>query len=271
MYFFNIQVKNIFDGDKYTMKHNLKILFIFTIFTSLLITSFLYFIDIKNNKENSLPVNSNGEEKIAYLTFDDGPSKNTDKILNILEKYNIKATFFVTGPSYTLKNEYLKKIVQQGHQLAIHSYEHNYNYIYSSKENFIKDFDKCSDWISSITGVKPKIYRFPGGSSNTIASKTLIKSIIEELSKKGYIHADWNVDTLDSYVKSDSYKIINNVMNALKRNENNNHYYQTILLHDDINKKASIEALPLLIEKFLCYGYHFEPLKEDSHIIKHVK
>ena len=271
MYFFNIQVKNKFDGDKYTMKNKLKIMFIFTIFTSLFITSCLYFYSIKNNEETTRTVNFSKEEKTAYLTFDDGPSKNTDKILNILDNYNIKATFFVTGPSYTLKNEYLKKIVQSGHQLAIHSYEHNYNYIYSSKENFIKDFEKCANWINNITGIKPKIYRFPGGSSNTIADKTLIKSIIEELSQKGYVHADWNVDTLDSYVKSDSSKIVNNAITALKRNENNKHYYQTILLHDDVNKKASIEALPLLIEKMLYNGYHFEVLKEDSHIIKHVK
>ena len=165
----------------------------------------------------------------------------------------------------------LKKIVQAGHQLAIHSYEHNYTYIYSSKENYLKDFYKCLEWIEKETGVSPKLYRFPGGSSNTIATKTLIKSIISELDAKGFTHADWNVDTLDSYVKSDSSKVISNALTSLKLNEANNHYYQTILLHDDIKKPATIKALPTLIEKLIAKDYHFEPLECDSHIIRHVK
>lgn len=255
------------------MKKILKKYFTFIIFLSLIISSVFYFSALKNNNiSNETMSNTNVSiKKIAYLTFDDGPSKNTNKILQILDKYNIKATFFVVGPSYYLKDEYLKKIVQAGHSLAIHSYEHNYNEIYSSKENYIKDFQKCANWIKKVTGITPTIYRFPGGSSNTIASKSLIKSIINELNDKGYIHADWNVDTLDSYIKDDKNKIVNNAIKALKRNENNKHYYQTILMHDDIKKSTSIDALPILIEKFLSYGYHFEVLTPYSHIIKHVK
>ena len=215
--------------------------------------------------------NISTQEKIAYLTFDDGPSQNTQKILEILDKYNIKATFFVVGPSYKLKNDLLIKIVQSGHKLAIHSYEHNYDYIYSSKENYLNDFYKCLNWIKNITGTTPTIYRFPGGSSNTIASKELIKSIIKELETKGFAHADWNVDTLDSYIKNEPSKIISNALTSLKRNENNNHYYQTILMHDDINKPTSIKALPALIENFISKGYHFETMDKYSHIIKHVK
>ena len=87
------------------------------------------------------------------------------------------------------------------------------------------------------------------------------------MNDKGYIHADWNVDTLDSYIKDDKNKIVNNAITALKRNENNKHYYQTILMHDDIKKSTSIDALPLLIEKFLSYGYHFEVLTSNSHFV----
>ena len=106
------------------------------IYLSLIITSFSYFFILKNEtKDKNVSNIINTEEKIAYLTFDDGPSKNTEKILSILDNYNIKATFFVVGPKSTFKNNLLKKIVQSGHQLAIHSYEHNYNYIYASKEN----------------------------------------------------------------------------------------------------------------------------------------
>ena len=99
----------------------------------------------------------------------------------------------------------------------------------------------------------------------------LIKEIIQYLNNLGYIHADWNVDTLDSYVKDDESKIISNALTSMKRNENNNHYHQTVLMHDDIKKSATIDALPLLIEKLIYYGYHFETLTQNSHIIKHVK
>ena len=254
------------------MNSKIKFYFPLVIFLSIIIASTYCFFSIKKNTDASIAANASSNiEKVAYLTIDDGPSQNTDKILEILDTYNIKATFFVIGPSYTLKDESLKKIAASGHEIAIHSYEHNYNHIYSSKENYIKDFFKCLDWIKKVTGQNPTLYRFPGGSSNTIASKELIKSIITDLKDKGYIHADWNVDTLDSYVKNDTSKIINNALTAMKKNENNNHYYQTILLHDDINKTASIKALPSLIEKIIAKGYHFEPLTQDSHIIKHVK
>lgn len=251
------------------MKNTIKRLLITLIFSSLIISSCFYIRLIKK-EDKEITVSNIAEEKTAYLTFDDGPSTNTEKILEILDKYNIKATFFVVGPSYKLKNDLLIKIVQSGHTLAIHSYEHNYNYIYASKENYIKDFYKCLNWIKDITGVSPTIYRFPGGSSNTIASKQLIKSIIKELEEKGFTHADWNADTLDSYTK-ETNKIVNNVLSSIKRNENNNHYYQTILMHDDSKKNASIKALPSLIEKVISLGYHFETLSNNSHIIKHVK
>ena len=109
------------------MKNILKKYFCFLIFTLLIISSTVHIFYLKNLKHSdSYEVNSTIiSKKIAYLTFDDGPSKNTDKILETLDKYNIKATFFVMGPSYNLKNSYLKKIVQYGHTLAIHSYEHN--------------------------------------------------------------------------------------------------------------------------------------------------
>lgn len=270
MYFFNTVAKNIFNGDKNTMKKKIKLFIIALTFISITTTLHSLFLIQKTDKETIVNT-SLQTNKIAYLTFDDGPSKNTDKILSILDKYNIKATFFVVGPSYTLKNEYLKKIVSSGHQIAIHSYTHNYDYIYASKENYLEDFYLCANWIKKITGYEPVLYRFPGGSSNTIANKSLIKEIINDLDKQGYVHADWNVDSLDSYVKNDTSKIISNSLTSLKRNENNNHYFQTVLLHDDVKKSATINALPSLIEKFIQYGYHFEPLTNKSHIIKHVK
>ena len=248
------------------MKKALKKIYIFTLITTFLLAIF------HHNLPKEIPININiNEEKIAYLSFDDGPSKNTEKILEILDIYNIKATFFVTGPSYYLKYSLLKKIVSSGHEVAIHSYEHNYSYIYKSKENYILDFKKCAKWIKETTGVEPNLYRFPGGSSNTIADKKLIKEIIKELEKELYSHVDWNVDTNDSYVKNESNKIITNALTAIKRNESNSIYYQTILMHDDTNKPNTVEALTLLIEKLIHRGYQFKKLTKSEHIVKHVK
>lgn len=251
------------------MKYKIKIYTLYLLIFTFLIVSSLYFTIEKNDlKTNAIITEKNN--KTAYLTFDDGPSKNTDKILNILDKYNIKATFFVVGPSYKLKNDYLKKIVENGHQIAIHSYNHNYNQIYSSKENYIKDFNECLNWIKNTTGITPSIYRFPGGSSNTIANKDLIKSIIKDLTALNFEHTDWNVDTLDSY-STDYKKIIENALTSIKKNENNNNFHQTILMHDDIKKSATITALPLLIEKLISLGYHFEILTKEKTLVKHIK
>ncbi len=251
------------------MKYKIKIYTLYLLIFTFLIVSSLYFTIEKNDlKTNTIITEKNN--KTAYLTFDDGPSKNTDKILNILDKYNIKATFFVVGPSYKLKNDYLKKIVENGHQIAIHSYNHNYNQIYSSKENYIKDFNECLNWIKNTTGITPSIYRFPGGSSNTIANKDLIKSIIKDLTALNFEHTDWNVDTLDSY-STDYKKIIENALTSIKKNENNNNFHQTILMHDDIKKSATITALPLLIEKLISLGYHFEILTKEKTLVKHIK
>jgi len=250
-----------------------KIVFPTIIYISLILSSCLYYFYKKSQLEDvptSAIINPQ-HEKISYLTIDDGPSKNTEKILEILDNYNIKATFFVIGPKCTLKDTLLKKIAKSGHSLAIHSYEHNYSYIYSSKENYLKDFYNCLNWIKEVTGISPTIYRFPGGSSNTIASKSLIKDIIKELNSKGFTHADWNVDTLDSYIKNEPYKITSNAMTAIKKNENNNHYSQTILIHDDLHKPSTISALPNLIEKIISKGYTFKILNESSNIIQHTK
>lgn len=249
------------------------IIFPMIIYISLILsTSLFYFINLKQNTSipSSLTIDTN-TNKIAYLTIDDGPSKNTEKILKILNKYNIKATFFVVGPKCDLKDDLLKKIVSYGHALAIHSYEHNYNYIYSSKNNYLKDFYKCLEWIKEVTGITPTIYRFPGGSSNTIATKPLIKDIIKTLNSQGFTHVDWNVDTLDSYIKDESYKLTKNALTAIQKNENNHHYNQTILIHDDINKPSTINALPNLIERIIEKGYIFKILNEQSNIIQHVK
>ena len=246
---------------------------IHTIYISLLILlSFLIIITNTPSLSNlSSPVSNIVNNKIAYLTFDDGPSENTNKILNILDKYQIKATFFVVGPSYKLKNDLLNNIVSKGHKLAIHSYNHEYSKIYENDMSYIKDFYECFNWIKKTTGEVPHIYRFPGGSSNTIAKKKDILKIIEKLDQDGFYHVDWNVDSFDSHYNTDPQAIIKTTLNYIKINESNDKFTQTILFHDNKKKVATIEALPKIIESLMSKKYIFATLNETSPLIQHIK
>lgn len=200
--------------------------------------------------------------KVIYLTFDDGPASYTDEILDILKKYNIKATFFVTNQfssyQYLIKREY-----EEGHTVAVHTYSHKYGDIYSSIDNYILDFDNMNQIIYEQTGEYSKIFRFPGGSSNTISKFN--KGIMTELSKTmnelGYLYFDWNVDSMDTNTK-DPKEIANNVIKELDKND-----YSIVLMHDI--KKANIESVDIIINYGLENGYTFLPLDETSPLHQH--
>lgn len=249
---------------------------IHTIYVSflLILSLFIVFLNQKNIITfNAQDINVNASispNKTIYLTFDDGPSENTIKILDILDKYEIPATFFVVGPAYKLKNDLLKEIIKKGHQLAIHSYTHEYSKIYASKEAFLEDFFSCKNWIYETTNYEPIIYRFPGGSSNAITSKKTILSIIDSLDDLGYFHSDWNVDSFDSHYNNDANSIIDTTFHYININETNKIYSQTILLHDNTKKVGTIKALPQIIEKCLSKGYQFKTL-DKKHLIQHIK
>ena len=217
------------------------------------------------------PINATTNNKIAYLTFDDGPSENTKTILNILKIYQIKATFFVVGPSYKQKDNLLNEIIENGHEIALHSYTHEYSKIYKSSTDYINDFYDCLNWIKNTTNITPNLYRFPGGSSTTITNKAMIEQIIKELYQQGYQHVDWNVDSFDSHYNQDTNKIINSTLNCIKINESNKIYTQTILMHDNSKKIATPNALIKIIEYLLSKGYQFKSLNQNSYLSQHVK
>ncbi|MPM54937.1 hypothetical protein SDC9_101720 [bioreactor metagenome] len=102
----------------------------------------------------------------VYLTFDDGPTQLTDEILRILDKYDVKATFFVVGKDTPEGRARLQRIADAGHTIGIHSYSHKYNEIYRSVEDYLEDFNRAFEWVYETTGIKPSIFRFPGGSIN---------------------------------------------------------------------------------------------------------
>ena len=204
-------------------------------------------------------------EKVCYLTFDDGPSENTLKILEILKKYNVKATFFVINSKQI---GYVKNIYEAGHTVGLHSATHNYSKIYSSTDAYFNDLEEISNKVESIIGIKPNVIRFPGGSSNTV-SKKYCKGIMSRLTKlvaeKGYYYFDWNVESGDANQNTASYTYIrNNVLSGAK-NKNT----ACVLMHDSSAKTTTVQALPEIIEGLSKMGYRFEALSDKANGYHH--
>ena len=200
-------------------------------------------------------------DKIAYLTFDDGVSANTIKILDTLKEYNIKATFYLTGET---DPAILKRIVDEGHAIGNHTYSHDYAYIYSSVENFFKDFYKEEAYLESIIGYKPTLVRLPGGSNNTVSHKyggsNIMKEITTELTKRGYIYTDWNSEAKDATTKNITpEQVKQNIFSTVSKNKN-----AVVLMHQTVGKEATAEALPSVIEEFKKLGFGFDKISETS-------
>ncbi len=200
--------------------------------------------------------------RIVYITFDDGPGPYTKQILDILDRYNIKVTFFVTHQfsnyEYLIKEEY-----EKGHAIAVHTYTHRYENVYSSVDSYINDFNMMNDVIFNQTGIRTKLFRFPGGSSNKIksAAKGVVTEIANKMTELGYTYFDWNVDSNDVSSKS-STTIYNNVVKGINANKNS-----VVLMHD-INK-LNIESIEMIINYGLNNGFTFLPLTESSPTAHH--
>ena len=206
------------------------------------------------------------EKKTAYLTFDDGPSDNTDKILDILKKKGVTATFFVVGKTGKKAEERYRRIVEEGHTLGLHSYTHKYEEIYASLENFKEDVLKLQTYLYEVTGEKPWVYRFPGGSSNQVA-KVEIKKCIEFLKEEGIVHFDWNASSEDAVSVGVSCTILNtNVLkDALRLKQ------PVILMHDLHECNNTADGLEALIDRLMEEGYEIRAIGKDTRPVQHVK
>lgn len=220
-------------------------------------------------KQNELLMKKNKEitikyQKTAFLTFDDGPSKNTERILDILNKHKVKATFFPIGNNSEYAKSIYKRIVSEGHSLANHTYTHNYSYIYGSVSNFKSDFERAQILFEETTGFRPHIFRFPGGSNNTVSyrygGRSMMNKIIKEMTDQGYVYFDWNVDSLDaSVMKKPSKQIISSVLAQAKGKKTIN-----VLFHDSAIKTTTVDALPAVIKGLKKQGFVFEQLDPTS-------
>ncbi len=200
-------------------------------------------------------------QKTIYLTFDDGPSPRTPEVLKILRDNGVKATFFVTARSKN-SSHYMKDIVAEGHTIALHTYTHDYAKVYASEEAYFADLQQISDLVYNETGVRTNLIRFPGGSSNTVSRKYcsgIMTRLTQQVADKGYVYFDWNITSGDADKGgSSAQKIINNCRKVPSSNA------VIVLMHDSVEKRTTVEALPEVIAYYKAAGCKFAALTEST-------
>lgn len=216
------------------------------------------------------PTNSNVNNvpaKTIYLTFDDGPGASTGRLLDILDQYNVKATFFTTSMyGYT---EYIAEEARRGHTVAVHTLTHNYAQVYSSTDAYWADFDAQNEVIRQHTGSTSNLFRFPGGSSNTVSanySQGIMGRLVDQSYEKNLVYFDWNVSSGDAGSITDTNVIIENIKNGITACTNAG--VPSIVLQHDY-KSFTVDAVEPVILWALDNGYEFAPLSDQSYIVHH--
>lgn len=192
------------------------------------------------------------DEKIVYITFDDGPCENTENLLNLLDQYDVKVTFFVTA-QYLEDDaivESLKEIHKRGHAIGVHTYSHDYYQIYNSVEDYLNDYKKMDDLILQATGERTHIFRFPGGSNANYSSDIRV-DLISEMNSRGLVYYDWNA--YDG--GCDGYSI--DAMIDKSVGESDAHSKSILLMHDTPDKTFILDTLPSIITQLRDEGYTF--------------
>ena len=196
------------------------------------------------------------ETKRAFLTFDDGPSDNTNDILDILKEKNIKATFFVLGTQVEKMPETLKRVYKEGHYIANHGYSHQYSQIYTSPESVLEEYNKCNEIVAKTIGVpeyNSHLFRFPGGSVGGKYSEIKTEAITL-LEQNNVLHVDWNALTGDSEKVNPSEEYLMNNLQKTTKDKNS----IVILMHDAQAKRVTVDYLPKAIEYLQDQGYEFQ-------------
>lgn len=217
---------------------------------------------IKVIEKRDIGSTEQNNDKVVYLTFDDGPSENTQKILDILDRYNVKATFFVTGTNQQY-NYLIQEANKRGHTIGLHTYCHDYATVYSSVDAYFNDLNNIGNMVKNLIGFTPKYIRFPGGSSNTVSKKYtpgIMTILTKEVINRGYQYYDWNGDSTDA--SGNNVAVSKLIANATSSKSNN----VNILFHDTRAKSTTVEALPAIIENYLARGYRFEGINDNSFV-----
>ncbi len=203
-------------------------------------------------------------EKVIYLTFDDGPSPYTPQVLDILDHYGVKATFFITAQRPDCF-DYIEEAYKRGHTIGLHSYSHEYSQVYASRDAYFADLEAIGQLAKEHIGYVPAIIRFPGGSSNETSKlycEGIMSEIVPQVLDMGYQYWDWNAVTGDG---AEDVTAEDEVKAALSFNQNT----IVMLLHDGDTKANTVAALPEIIEGFQNQGYTFKVLDRNATVIHH--
>lgn len=215
------------------------------------------------NRSTAWNYEPNGR-KVVYLTFDDGPSDKTQAVLDILDEYDCKATFFVVGAwpeyAYQIGEEY-----RRGHTVGMHTYSHDYAQVYASKSAYFADLDAIAGVVREQIGYVPCFIRFPGGSSNAVSarySKRIMSALVNDVQAAGYQYYDWNASCGDGSVYSadELYAF------ACEFDDQEN---VVMLCHDSATKQSTVDALPRIIEHYQSLGYTFEAIDRTTIVPHH--
>lgn len=216
----------------------------------------------KFKAKSSTPASNRG--KVAYLTFDDGPSNVTPRVLDTLKRHQVKATFFVIGNTTPQGIALYKRIVSESHAIGNHSFSHNYREIYKSVSAFQRDIDKLNKLLEQTIQYRPDILRFPGGSNNTVSYRAggryIMNKITSDITERGYQYFDWNVNSTDA---SPGKRTKADIVASVKK-QAANHGQIIVLLHDGPGRWSTAEALPEIISYLKSRGYRFEKLNKSA-------
>lgn len=218
-------------------------------------------------RQVSVYENSSGGSPV-YLTFDDGPSDRvTPRVLDTLKEYNVHATFFIVNYGESGK-ALIRRMIDEGHTVAIHGYSHDYAAIYKSDEAFMQNIYRLRDRLRSDFGYEAAIIRFPGGSSNTVSrqySVGIMSRLAQRVQAEGFTYFDWNVSSGDAAgTPVSSGQIYNNVTSALRHDRSN-----VVLMHDAGAKGTTADALPDIIRYCLANGYSIQPITPATKPVHH--
>ena len=207
------------------------------------------------------PVTIYPKDKTIYLTFDDGPGPDTARLLDMLKRYNVRATFFVVDSGYP---ELLRRMAEEGHSIGIHTCSHRYEEIYSDADAYFEDVFAMQRLILEATGTETWLLRFPGGSSNTISRKNhgIMTYLTQAVQDCGFSYFDWNVDSDDAGNAKTPGEVFQNVVEGIRENR-----YSVVLQHDI--HRCSVDAVERIILWGQSNGYQFLPLQTDSPVVHH--
>lgn len=210
-----------------------------------------------------IPETVQPDEKTIYLTFDDGPGPYTERLLDVLAAYDVKVTFFVTclRPEY---EDMIGRAWREGHTIAVHTASHNYYQVYASEQSFMDDFNRAEEMVYRQTGEYTRLFRFPGGSSNTVSNFNpgIMSRLTGTMNDMGYQYYDWHVDSYDAGGTNTTAGVVENVTTGCEGRRT------SIVLQHDV-KDYSVAAVEQIIIWGLRNGYTFRALDLSSPTAHH--